>query len=405
MAKLEKAQITYKVGEGDSAVESVIRFHSVISEEHEVTTEITKFPVQSGFNVSNHAIKKNRKVTITGVVTNHLIVGAEEFHEYGGNNSRVMFSTLKALVRGAVPCDVVTNYDSYSPVIFTRFKTKLQAGKTDVMEFTMIGEEVQLGTTINGTSPSLLVFTPLTAEERQARIDELTSVGLTVAPDAVISEAPVDFNESFQVETTATNGETILVTYDKTGYDPTTKVYSHEVNTSDTAVAAASATVALNWFRILQEEKALDAGEISALPDIDLAAGASTAGACLVDGLVGLGLDFVDDTINTALGELKKSIYGAVYGVMGVNGDKGFGQVLMALGVDCLVAGAIGSVDPTLNEEDFQDNNIPTWDEAVEGAASIGDSVATDTLGVAAPTTLTKISAPDGSTSFFGDLI
>jgi hypothetical protein len=394
MGRPTKAQIKYMVGDGGDAVESILRFHSVIAEEHEVTTEITKFPVQSGFNVSNHAIKKNRKVTISGLISNHLIIGAEEFHEYGGNNTKIVFGTLKDLVRRATPCEVNTNFGDYTPVIFNKFKTKLMAGKTDVMEFTMMGEEVQLGLTANATLPTLLVFTPLTDAERIARVEELAAVGLEVPEEAVVTQAPVDFNESFQVETTNLNGETSITTYDKVAYDPTTKAYSHEVHTSDTDVASADPEEHMNWFGMLQEETG-----------IDLEAGAATFSACLVDGDTGLALEAGEELIETALGDLKKSTYGAAYGLFGVNGGHSIGQVLLSLGVDCLVAGAIGSVDPELNPDDFQENDIPTFDEALEGAASIGDSVVSSTLGVAAPTTLTKISPPSGETSFFGDLL
>lgn len=398
MSRPDKAQITYMVGEGAEAVESVLRFHSVIAEEHEASTEITKFPAQTGFNISNHAIKKNRKVTISGVVSNHLIIGSEEFHEYGGNNSRIMFSTLRDLVRGAVPCEVTTNYDTYTPVIFTRFKTKLMAGKTDIMEFTITGEEVQLSTTTNGTTPTLLVFTPLTDAERQARVDELLEVGLEVPAEYAVTEASVDMNESFQVETMGTNGEMSISTYESVGYDPSTKTYKHQLHTSDTAVAASGVITYLNWFKLMQDET-------SELPDVDLQAGAATAGACLVDSITGLALDTASDFIDTALGELTKTIYGAAYGILGVNGDQGIGQVLLGIGIDCLVAGAIGSVDPTLNPDDFDDNTIPTADEVTQGAAEIGNGVATDTLGVAAPTTLTKISPPPADIGFFGDII
>jgi len=394
MGRPTKAQIKYKEHEGADAAESILRFHSVIAEEHEVTTEVTKFPVQSDFNVSNHAIKKNRKVTISGLISNHLIIGAEEFHEYGGNNTKIVFGTLKDLVRRATPCEVNTNFGDYTPVIFTKFKTKLMAGKTDVMEFTMMGEEVQLGLTANATLPNLLVFTPLTDAERTARVEELLSVGLEVPEEYEVSQAPVNFNESFQVESTNLNGETSITTYDKVAYDPTTKAYSHEVHTSDTDVAEGEPEAHMNWFGLLQGETG-----------IDLAAGAATFSACVADGVTGLVLEAGEEFIETALGDLKKSIYGAAYGLFGVNGDRSLGQVLLSLGVDCLIAGAIGSKDPELNPDDFQENDIPTSDQVLGGAASIGDSVVSDTLGVAAPTTLTKISPPSGETSFFGDLL
>ena len=400
MGKPTKAQISYQVGTGDDAVTSTLRFHSVIAEEHEASNEITKFPVQAGFNVSNHKIRKNRKISISGVVTNHLIVGAEEFHEYGGNNVRLAFGALKELVQAGVPCEVATNIDTYTPVIFNRLKTKQAAGSTDILQFTISGEEIQLGLADNATTPTLLVFTPLTDEQREARVAELLTAGIDVPPEAVIAEAPVDFNESFQVETRGPNGETSITTYEKGSYDPTTKTYNHMVHTSDTNVVTSAPTTSFNWFLMMQEEI-----NPAALPNVDLEAGASTASACLVDGLIGIGTDIANEYIDTAVGELKQTIYGAAYGLFGVNGDQGIGQVLLGLGVDCLIAGAVGSVDPNLNPDDFNDNSIPTTDQVLEGAASIGDSVATDTLGVAAPTTLTKIASPTGDTSFFGDLL
>lgn len=413
MAKLEKAQITYEV----DGKESVLRFHSVISEEHSISTEITKFPTQASFSVSNHAIKKNKRVSISGVVSNHLIVGAVEAHQYdsSGNNSRVMFSALSNLVRAATPCEVVTNYGNYSPVIFDNFKTKLQAGKTDIMEFTLSGQEVQIGSTIIGTSPTLLIFTPLTETERVARVTELKEAGLDVKEDAVIEEAPVDFNKSFQVETKGTNGEILIITYENIGYDSTSGIHKFKVHTSDTAVEAALPKAGLDWFSMIQEDMVQPrvmvksrgiVGLASNLWDkTDLMAGAATAGACLTDGLVGLGKQFASDQIDSAMGKVTKSIYGAAYDMFGVNGDTGLGQVLLSLGVDCLVAGAVGSIDPNVNPDSFNNNNLPSWDEALEGAAGLGDSVITTTAEKATSSSVMKVIAPDGTTSLLGDLL
>ncbi len=397
MAKPDKAQISYMVGEGEDAVESTIRFHTVIAEEHEVTTRITKFPVMTGFNVSNHAIKENRRVTIQGAVTNHLIVGAEEFYEYGGINTKVMFETLKNLVRQSTPCDVVTNYGSYTPVIFTRFKTKLVAGLTDSMEFTLMGEEVQTSDSINNAAPTLAVFTILTNEERQARVDELTSAGYEVNDEAVISEAQIDMSESFQVEVLDSTGQTQTVTYEAAGYDSTDSSYAHNVHTSNVAVIAPTPVSYLNWFGIMQEE----AGT-ALLPDVDLVAGASTSIACFTDGLVGIATDAADDYISTALGDLRRSVYGAIWEATRTQSDSPLGQALVSLGIDCLVAGAIGSVDPTLNEDDFQDNAFPTSEDVIEGAKKEGNKTVGGALSIAAPTTLTKISNPQtGGVSVF----
>ncbi len=399
MSKPDKAQITYYVGEGEG-VKSVLRFHSVIAEEHEATSEITKFPVQTGFNISNHAIKKNRVVTITGAVSNHMIVGAEEFHQYGNNNVRLMFDTLKDLVRLAKPCEVTTNYGKYNPVIFNKFKTKLVAGKTDMMEFTMRGEEAMVGTTVNGNKPTLLVFTPLSPTNRKARVTELAAAGMVVSDKAVLSEAECDMNGSFQIESVDSAGTKSITTYEKIYTDPTSDLATHKVHTTATDVVKAEKEKYLNWNQIIEEEK-----KALALPDIDLSAGLETASACIKDKAIGLGKKLASDEIETAMGDLKKSVYGAAYEVFGVNGNQSLGQVVLSLGVDCVIAGAIGTADLSINPDSFQENDVPTVDQVLGGAAELGNRAAKDVLNVNAPTTLTKISTPSEDANFFGSLL
>lgn len=401
MSKPDKAQITYKVGESDS----VLRFHAVIAEEHEITSEVTKYPAMTGFDISTHAIKKNRKVTIRGMVSNHVILGAEEAHDYGGKNTAIVFDTLKNLVRGAVPCEVLTNLGTYDPVIFTRFRTKQQAGMTDAMDFTLIGEEIQLGNSVNSTAPKLLIFTPVPEAEREARIEELEEAGLEVPPEAILTETQVDFNESFAFEETGANGEKFTTTYVKDGFDPSTNSYSHSVHTSEMDVAEPTTSGSFNWFGFLGDEDVI-AEVVDPEEEFNATAALSTAGACLEDGAKGLLFDATNNYVNSALGYLKQTTYGLSYELFGVAGNASAGQVLLALGVDCLVAGAVSGSDPTvLGSEDFQDNNFPSSEEALAGAAGIGDGIVTSSLSAAAPTTLTKISNPAGETSFFGDLL
>ena len=150
MKVTNKAYIKFKLDTADQDFIE-IRFHSVIFEDHEVSNEITKFPVQSGFNISNHSIRKNRKVNLSAIVTDTQMLYSGEFYDYSkeGNgkdnsisNSRRMHEMLTTLVREAVSCTVVTNLDTYTPVIFNRFKTKQEAGMTDAMTFILSGEEV-----------------------------------------------------------------------------------------------------------------------------------------------------------------------------------------------------------------------------------------------------------------------
>jgi len=395
MAKPNKASISYSTGKNEETGESItntLRFHTVIAEQHQTTAEVTKFPVASQKYVSNHSIRKNRKVTITGMVSNHVIVGQGEMHEYGQANAQIIFAEFKRLIQEGVPCVVNTNLGIYDPVIFTNFQTKQEAGMTDAMKFVMTGEEIILGTTINSTTPAVLVFTPLSEEAKQARIDELLAAGIHVSTSAELSEAVFDPNKSFVLQTRADNGNTIDVTYERTGYDPTTKLYSHAIHTSDTKTVNGASTDD-SWSLI---------GSIqSALPNVNLPGGAEIMCACAVEGAVGLATRYVEGAVDTALGSLKQSVYGAVYKVKGVNGDRTFGQELIGLGLDCFVVGAVGATSGSISTESF-DTSLPTADDVLNGAAAKGNETLTGVVGVASPSTITKITPPYDPITFFG---
>ena len=391
MATPDKAQITYTIGSGDTAVSKVIRFHAVMAEAHEVSTTITKYPAQTGFDVGNHAIRHNRKVVIKGIVTNHVIAGAEEYEDnVKSNNSRLMFSALKELIVGAVSCEVLTNLDTYSPVIFNRLTTEQKEGSTDILEFTLKGEEVQLALSLNKTTPTLLSFTPLNEEDKQARIDQLVEAGIPVPEDAILSEALYDTRESFQVESIAANGKAFITTYAKTGYDYVKSRIEYLVHTSDTEVADPSVEGSIDWVQLIS-------GDPEALPDISLPPGAATSSICLKDGSTQLVNEAGEEFISTSLGNLKKTIYGAAYGVFGVNGDTSFGQVILSLGAECLVAGIIGTP-----ADEFNENSLPTVEEIISGAVEFGEEITTQVVDVTRQSSITKITSPDAATNFLG---
>lgn len=376
--KPDKAQIVYEV----DGVESTLRFHTVIAEEHEVTTQVTKFPVQSGFNISNHSIKMNRGVTIKGAVTNHQVVGAETFNTFDDSRNvvRLMFSVLKDLVRGAIPCEVTTNFGKYKPVVFTRFSTKLVAGKTDMMEFTIRGEEIQLGTTVNGNKPNLLIFTPLSDTKREARISELTSAGYDVCDTAVLSEAIVDLSKSFQIESVDDLCNTSITTYESVALDVNTGSSSHLVSTS--IVDLTESVPEYDFVSNITDA-------IPTLPDISLTSGASTVSSCLSEGVDSVVADAANKEIDTVFGKLESSLYGAKYSITGVNGNQSLGQSILGVGVDCVVAGATGNSSIAGSAEAIQQdisNNLPSLSSILGGASNIGSPPVSPT------TTLTKIS-------------
>jgi len=397
MAKqINKAYIKFKLNKEDAEY-TQIRFHSVIFEDHEVKNDITKFPVQSGFDISNHSIKRNRKVSLNAIITDTQMLLSSQFFEYSAtSNSKAVYDVLKQLVRKAIPCIVVTNLTEYDPVLFTHFKTKQEAGMTDAINFTIQGEEVQLATTTNGTTPTELVLTPVPTEERAAKLEELRQAGYDVAEEAGISIANVDLKDGWAMSTTTPAGIPSKITYEPSVLDDATTEYSYECSITPDGTVTDE----------FSGEVLASGGEFSSR----LQNGANVFGACLVESAVSEGTALVEDTITTAVGDLKKTVYGGLYEILGVNGNRSFGQKLLAMGLDCFIVGATATQRSDdggflVVEDDF-DTDLPTVDDALKGAARHGDGLATDGLSQASPTTITKLSGSSvGTTSFFGDLL
>lgn len=398
MAKPNKASITYSTGvnkETEEAVNKVLRFHTVVAEQHQTSAEVTKFPVASQKYVSNHSIRKNRKVSITGVVSNHVIVGQGEMHEYGQANAQIVFAEFKRLIQEGVPCKVNTNLSIYNPVIFTNLQTKQEAGMTDAMKFVLSGEEIILGTSVNYTTPTVLDFEPLDDEDRKSRIYSLLQAGLSVPDSAVLSEAEFDPDKSFVLSTVADNGKAVEVTYERMGYDHTTKTYQHLVHTSDvSAVNGESTEDTWKSYRL----------ENAALPDTKLPRGAETLSSCVLRHGAEVRTELIKGKVDTALGALRKSAYGAAYKIIGVNGDKSFGQVLLGVGLDCFVVGLVGGLSDDPTAESFE-ANLPTTDAVISGATSLGKEILSKVTGVPSSSTVLKISSPNTPISFFGGVV
>lgn len=59
-----------------SSTWSLLTWTAMIKEGHSVSNEVTSYPVGTGFNISNHVIKKNRILTLTGVVSNAIMTSS-----------------------------------------------------------------------------------------------------------------------------------------------------------------------------------------------------------------------------------------------------------------------------------------------------------------------------------------
>lgn len=374
MAKVTPAMITYTVTKGQP--KSVIQFHAVIAEAHIASSQITKFPVQEGFEVSNNKIRKNRVITIEGVITNHILEGSEmvQYHEEG-NNARVIFDALQALVNTGTPCEVITNLGLYNPVVFNKFNTKQMKGRVDSMHFSISGEELQVKEAVRGAGPKVLSFNSLNEASSIVRAGELAASGIDVCECNTITEAKFKVGEDFIVEGEDNLGLPVKTTYIARSIDPTTMRVSYNVSTSATDMYIAEA------------DKVLPTGGL--LEDVDRAGGFSQISDCLTESGGSIVEEATEEFISTAMGDLKKDAYGVLYDTMQMTGND-YGQSLIHSGVGCFVRGLTKEV----SDFPYQPGEaLPSTEEIMSGARRVGEAVFGSSEDVRDGNTLTSLPA------------
>jgi len=375
MAVLTPARIEYFIGD----VEQSIRFHAIISESHQASSEITKYPVQLGFLVSNHAIRRNRVVTIEAVISNKLLKGGATAYQYSlSSNTKSVFTMIEDLINNKRKATVTTNLGTYYPVIFNSFKTKQEAGMVDSMRLTISGEELIVAEDVNSTAPVPVTWVLLTPAESVAREIALNRAGFPTKVGAIFEEAVVYLGSNFSIESSDDLGISSIATYINTGWDAITNAYSYVVNTSDTGM--------------FQDIKDTVANVVAQSTGFDITAGLEQVGDCLISGGADILEESTLDTINTAMGDLTRSIYGAKYRIMHMVDDE-VGQQLLGMASGCVVRGVTGY------EDQFQwkpGESLPSAEDILGAARRIGDSILeptnNSTGAVSSPATLTRVS-------------
>ena len=394
---INNTQITYtREGgtPGDEDSTNVLRFHSIESESHTATAEVTKYVVQTGFELANNSIRKNRTVELNAYVSNTVVIGQSESHTYGANNSKSIFAELERLVNDRVPCIVDTNLGQYDPVIFTKFTTKQDAKMINAMQFVISGEEVQVSTVINKTAPAALQFRPVPDNLVEARKDELRNAGLEVKDTDELKEAPIVYGKSFTMDTVDSAGNPQVTTYEYVSTNETDGSYLYKIHTTNTEVYKEPSSGTFNVFGL----QLPDIPEIPSYDDIASKAvpGLSTAASCIGSKTAQFAVDYATDFINTAVGDLQESIYGAVYELSnialasisgGIGGNSEIGQALIDIGVECAVAGVVaGSVETDLSDSFELVPDVPSVDDMIASAETIGADTVNNSVDI-----LTKV--------------
>lgn len=366
MAKSTPAHIIYKTANGD---EQTLNFHAVMSEDHKASSQVTKYPVQSGKHISTHAIRENRVITLKGAFSNYgftssaVAVGQDigvlpARPTFGSDTNSAMFEVLESLVQSAQECKVVTNLGIYEPVIFNKFSTQQASGTVDTLNFTISGEEIIKISETSSNAPVPLSFTVLSGPARAAAVFELERQGLFTTPADEISKAEFTVGKDFVISGEDEVGNAVKTTWIYKGRDPVPNGKSnYEVHLSESAVEVYGAEESL-----LDESCCEGKDKEDTFADF-ISAGVDNTADCFVDEVGNLIFNEAEELYATAIGDLKQSAYGFIYENTPPNAA---GAALLKAGTGCIVQSATGTsqTDPAIAIAD----SLPTIDDMITGA-------------------------------------
>lgn len=326
MAEATPARISFEKDGGTIDID----FHAVISEAHDASGTMTKFPVQTGFEISNHSIRRNRKILIEAMVSNTPIVGYKRpggvRHEvFSTNMPRARFEELQNLVLNSIPCTVFSNLGEYKPVVFTNFQTKQQQGLTDAIIFTIAGEEVQERSNLNKAGVTALSFEDLSQANTDNVMDEMEKQNIPVDRTASIQRTTTPATSSWSIPVrTLTGAHTETFNYIDQGESATSYAYIRENSNIEEMHNNSEQVTAFNVFAL--QNDIIDT----------VTRTATNTSACILQGISSISERALNTYLTTAIGEMQKSARGFLYDNLKVEGNSVL-NMLTALSIDCFL--------------------------------------------------------------------
>ena len=130
----------------------VLELDAVLHEQHELQNEVTQFPVEVGFDVTDHIVKHLVKVSLTGIISNSPLKffgGVDELFVREDESNRVLiafekmvriagypFSLTDGIESKAIQVDLETSLRVYNDMILTSLRIPRDRHSGDSLEFT-----------------------------------------------------------------------------------------------------------------------------------------------------------------------------------------------------------------------------------------------------------------------------
>ena len=143
----------FQVLNDDGTVQGELVFDAIVSEGHSIDNIITEFPVDSGFIVSDHVIRRNRTLLMEVVSVRHAFKDRQNINAMtSGSDNKPSddFHILTELVQKGARCNVITILGIYTNCVVTSFKTKQDVNTSTILKANLVLKELN----VVGVDPS-----------------------------------------------------------------------------------------------------------------------------------------------------------------------------------------------------------------------------------------------------------
>ncbi len=333
---MKEAPITIEFDVEGSPTESV-KFHAVLKEGHTAESQITGFPTQKGFDISNHAIRKNREIVLDGIFTSSILGNTDQIKYSETDTPKEMFNVLGNLVSSSTVCTVNTRLGKYYPVVFTSFKPVTDPKYINSMKFTMVGSEVQLADEVSRTTATELSFVQINTgredaallEHQQSNLPlswELIELGREKEEDRfgriLVSETKHTLGTDFKLVTLDSSGLPRTTKYVCLNYDHKTKQYTYET--------------------IVEKAPVIDKSSVSIVPTGELLSQyvsgmVSGTSSCVIDNTITFAEGVINSKVDSFIGKTEEVLDGLLGGMTTISSDgKGILDPLLGIAMDCV---------------------------------------------------------------------
>lgn len=143
----------------DAKPSTIVEFNATLSEDHNISAELTDHPVETGSTITDHYRLLPKSITINGIVSNTPLSGLNPLAIGAGLvagvvtsvNSRISkspaneaYDKIEASMKKGELLTIVTTLKTYNNMLITSFSTRRDSASGNILNATIVLREVRI---------------------------------------------------------------------------------------------------------------------------------------------------------------------------------------------------------------------------------------------------------------------